>query len=224
MARKPDGTWSPPAAIGLSGVGWGLILGGSLKHIVYLIYDENTLKSMAGDVGFKIATQMEASIATWGRSAEAASILANTELGANFALSYSQGMFGGFSLEGAICRPRPKINEKFYGQACTPQQILFGEEPWLEIPEGTTLIEEVYEKLIKLSGGTAAHEPTEEELQKSESIRLQAEEEGEEHLNEEEVVYEDVEQAATEEGAATAEETAAEGDVEKPAEEGAAEV
>jgi hypothetical protein len=168
-------------------------MGGSLKHIVYLIYDENTLKSMAGDVGVKLSTQIEASIANWGRSAEATTILANTELGANFALSYSQGLFGGFSLEGAICRPRPKVNEKFYGQPCTPKQILYDDEPWLIVPEGTTLIEEVYEKLTKLSGGADAHEPTEEELQKAESIRLEAEAEGEEHLNEEEVIYEDVE-------------------------------
>lgn len=100
LARQPGGTFSPPAAVGLSGLGWGFIMGASLKHIVYLIYDEPTLKAMAGDVGVKLSSQVEASLGTWGRSAEATTNFSNKGVGANIALSYSQGVFGGLSVEG----------------------------------------------------------------------------------------------------------------------------
>lgn len=100
LARRGDGSWSPPAAIGLSGLGWGFIVGASLKHLVYLIYDTPTLKSMSGDVGVKISSQAEASVGTWGRTAEAANYLSNRGVGSNIALSYSQGLFGGISVEG----------------------------------------------------------------------------------------------------------------------------
>ncbi|KAL3924741.1 MAG: hypothetical protein SGARI_005975, partial [Bacillariaceae sp.] len=102
LARKPDGTWSPPAAVGLSGLGWGFIMGASLKHIVYLIYDELTLKAMSGDVGVKLSSQVEASLGTWGRTAEATTNFSNKGVGANIALSYSQGVFGGLSVEGEL--------------------------------------------------------------------------------------------------------------------------
>lgn len=101
LARTPDGGWSPPAAVGLSGLGWGFIAGASLKHIVYLIYDELTVKAMSGDVGVKLSSQVEADIGTWGRSAEATTNFSNKGVGANIALSYSQGLFGGLSVEGA---------------------------------------------------------------------------------------------------------------------------
>ena len=102
MARKPDGSWSPPSAIGISGLGWGFIIGASLKHIVYLIYDELTLKAMAGDVGVKLSSQVEASLGVWGRTAEATTNFSNKGVGANIALSYSQGVFGGLSVEGEL--------------------------------------------------------------------------------------------------------------------------
>ena len=40
IARKPDGGWSPPSAVGVSGLGWGFIVGASVKHLLYLIYDK----------------------------------------------------------------------------------------------------------------------------------------------------------------------------------------
>merc|ERR1712113_394771 len=119
------GTFSPPVATGLSGVGWGFVMGASLKNIVYLIYDEMTLKAMSGGAGVKLSTQTEASLGTWGRTAEATNIISNKGIGSNIALSYSKGVFGGLSVEGAVCAPRKAVNEKFYGKKVSPKEILF---------------------------------------------------------------------------------------------------
>jgi lipid-binding SYLF domain-containing protein len=90
-------------AIGLTGIGWGFIMGASLKDIVYLIYDDFTLNSMAGDIGFKLGTQTEAALGTWGRTAEATINVSNKGVGSNIALSYSKGIFGGLSIEVSFC-------------------------------------------------------------------------------------------------------------------------
>lgn len=195
MSRKKNGSWSPPSALGVTGIGWGFIMGASLKNIVYLIYDEQTLKSLSGDAGFKIGTQVESSLGNWGRTAEATTMVTNKGIGVDVCLSYSRGAFGGISVEGALLNPRPKVNEKFYGKKAKPSEILF--EAAVEMPDGT-LMPEVYAKLEKLCSGKGIYVPTEEENEKANSIREHAEKEGEEHLKEEEVEHQDVDEVKAE--------------------------
>lgn len=199
MARDPEtGAWSPPSALGLTGVGWGFIMGASMKDIVYLIYDPETMKAMSGDMGVKLGTQVEASAGSWGRTAETSFNLSNKGVGANIALSYSKGLFGGLSIEGAVCNPRTAVNEKFYGKSVTPKAILF-EKGAVSVPEDGNLMPEVYDKLKRLCKGESIYEVTEAEKKKAESVREIAEKEGEEHLKEEKVETVDVTEAAADE-------------------------
>ncbi|CAB9510248.1 LAS seventeen-binding protein 3 [Seminavis robusta] len=193
LARQPDGSWSPPSAVGISGLGWGVIMGASLKHIVYLIYEPQTIKAMAGDVGVTLGAQVEASIGNWGRTAAISNIISNKGLGSNVGLSYSQGMFGGVSMEGALCNPRTRVNEKFYGKKLTPKQILFSSSQdqdsiSVQVPEGT-LYPQIVAKLDKLCSGNAIYQPTAEQKAFTESVRQQADKEGEEALAHEHVQY-----------------------------------
>lgn len=192
MARRKDGSWSPPSAIGISGLGWGFIVGASVKHIVYLIYDRETIKAMSGDVGVQFGAQVEASLGNWGRTAEVTSVLTNKGMGQNVGLSYSSGVFGGISVEGAVCNPRSKINEKFYGKKVRPSEILF-EAGAVEIPEGT-LYPEILAKLELLCGGSSIYMISEAEMAKRDSVRVLADKEGEEAVKDEEVEYSDLEE------------------------------
>ena len=160
-------------------------MGASVKHILYLIYDPSTIKAMAGDVGVTLGAQLEASIGSWGRTADITNHISNKGIGQNVGLSYSQGIFGGLSMEGAICNPRSKVNEKFYGKKVRPQEILFGEgQQQVEMPEGT-LYPQILAKLDKLCNGTPIHEPTDAEKAVRESVRQQVDQEGLEALQEE---------------------------------------
>ena len=76
---------------------------------------------MAGDVGVTLGAQLEASIGNWGRTADITNYISNKGIGQNVSLSYSQGIFGGISMEGAVCNPRSKVNEKFYGKKGSSQ-------------------------------------------------------------------------------------------------------
>jgi lipid-binding SYLF domain-containing protein len=192
MSRDPkDGSWSPPSALGVTGLGWGFIMGASLKNIVYLIYDSQTMSSFSGTAGFKLGTQVEGTIGNWGRTAEATTMLTNKGVGVDICMSYSRGLFGGLAIEGATLMPRDKVNAKFYGKTVKPAEILF-DKGAVELPEGT-LMPEVYAKLKALCDG-GMYEYTLAEKKKAEEIRAHADKEGEDHLHEEEVEYVEVEE------------------------------
>lgn len=51
--------WSAPVACGLTGVGWGLLVGGSIKDIMMFIFDEETLQKIGFDkMGLKLGAQV----------------------------------------------------------------------------------------------------------------------------------------------------------------------
>ena len=81
-------------------------------------------------------------------------------------MAFSKGAFLGLSVEGAIVGPRMKVNEHFYGKACTAKEIMSGT---IEVPsDKVTLLSDDYDKLGKLSeGATAAPDASEEEKKKA---------------------------------------------------------
>jgi hypothetical protein len=172
-------SWSPPAAVGLSSIGAGLMGGISMKYIVYLIYDYYTLESMSGENGVVISSQAEASVFKFGRHVERSAIATAKGMCKNIALSYdSLGIFGGISVEGGVMKGRRHVNEKFYGKkGIKTTDILFsGDEH--NIPPGT-LLPELYTKLMKLCSGSSVYEPTVEETRKVQSTYKQVAEEEE---------------------------------------------
>ena len=58
IAHKEDGTWSPPSALGLGGIGWGLMAGAEVKDLVICVMDEATLNTFAGEHHVKIGSQV----------------------------------------------------------------------------------------------------------------------------------------------------------------------
>ena len=195
LARQEDGQWSPPSAIGLTGVGWGIMMGASVQDIVYLIYDDSTLKAMSGDVGFKLGVKTEAAFLNWGRTAEATNQFSNKGIGTNIALSFSKGVFGGLSVEGGVVNPRSAINEMFYGKKVSPSDILFTKGAVTLPPEGH-LMHQVYDKLDKLNRGIMVWTPTQEELDAIEAARVAAYEAGEEMRSHDDVIHVNAEEEA----------------------------
>jgi lipid-binding SYLF domain-containing protein len=191
FARNPtNGTWSAPAAVGLSGIGWGLMGGASRKTIVYLIYDYLTLQYITAENGAMLRAQAESSLLIWGRSASASAIVSARGAGTNIALCYSRGIFGGISLEGALCKERDRVNERFYGRRVSTSEILFSGRP-MDVPNDT-LLPELYDKLNRLCSGLAVYTPSPEERLRVVTTRLSVNQEGAEAFKEEIIEFVDV--------------------------------
>jgi lipid-binding SYLF domain-containing protein len=163
--------WSPPCAVGLTGVGWGFLVGGSLKDLMIFIYNDNTIGAVTGETGLKIGGQAELTIGPFGRSGQVHFDLSSRGAGSTVAVAFSKGAFIGLSVEGSVVGPRHAVNDIFYGEPCDPHGIL---NKKVKIPEGkVTLIQEVYEKLNKLSAGET-YEPDSKEQQKKSAAKAAA--------------------------------------------------
>lgn len=156
MAKDQAGKWSPPSALGLTGVGWGFIVGVSAKDLMVFLFDEQTINAMTGDVGMKFGGQAEVTVGPWGRTVDANLNISNGGVGSTFTVAYTKGLFGGISIEGAVLGTRKAVNESFYNSAASPKEILF--DGAVEVPADNTVMPEVYRKLEMLSKGEVAVE------------------------------------------------------------------
>jgi lipid-binding SYLF domain-containing protein len=167
MTKQTDTkTWSPPCAVGLTGVGWGFLVGGSVRDVMVFMYDDNTVAAATSDAGVKFGGQAECTIGPFGRSAQVSVDLSNKGVGGSVSVAFSKGAFLGLNIEGAIVAARHAANQAFYGEPFSPQDIvLLGRA---KVPEGkVTLLDEVYDKLNKLAEGAVKQSTADEEAKKA---------------------------------------------------------
>ena len=153
LARREDGSWSLPSAVGLGGMGWGFLLGASVKDLIIFYFDETSLRASASDVGLKLSGQVEVTGGPFGRSTKLSVDVTNKGLTGSFAVALSRGGFVGLNLNGSVVSPRHVANTNFYGQSASAQDILFHNAVTLPENKATTLLETVYMKLTLLQKG-----------------------------------------------------------------------
>jgi lipid-binding SYLF domain-containing protein len=128
--RRPDGSWSPPAILRMSGGSLGLQIGAEVTDVVLLIM---TLKGLQGLLSseFTIGADMSAAAGPVGRRAEVSTDLKfSTDLAT---YSRTKGLFAGLSLGGASVRAADDWNQSLYGRGYTIQEILLGTQ--LTVPQ-----------------------------------------------------------------------------------------
>ncbi|CAB9499226.1 LAS seventeen-binding protein 3 [Seminavis robusta] len=178
LKKKADGSWSNPCAMGLGGVGWGLLVGAAVKDIIIFIFDENSMNGMMGEVGLRIGGQVNLTPGPFGRNYEAGVGVTTKGAVGTCSVAFSQGLFGSISIEGAMVGVRGGANDQFYNKVTNPHTILNTEE--LTLPENRpTLMESVYKHIAKLEEGNT-HTPTEEETLQAQIAAKVAQEASEE--------------------------------------------
>ncbi|KAG5561974.1 hypothetical protein RHGRI_004868 [Rhododendron griersonianum] len=111
IARREDGSWSPPSAISSFGVGWGA-------------------QTFSGDAHLSVGAGLSAAVGIVGRVVEADVRAGGGGYAACYTYSCSKGAFVGCSLEGSIVTTRTRENSRFYGsQAINASNILLGSLP-----------------------------------------------------------------------------------------------
>lgn len=148
IARREDGSWSPPSAISTIGLGWGAQAGGEFADLIIVLRSEEAVKTFSSDVHFSVGAGLSAALGITGRTAEANVRAGTGGYSACYTYSCTKGAFVGCSLEGSIVTTRSQENSRFYGkQMITSQQILLGSLP--RPPAAATLyraLAEIYQK------------------------------------------------------------------------------
>jgi lipid-binding SYLF domain-containing protein len=121
--RSPDGTWSNPAFISMTGGSFGFQAGVQSSDVVLVFRTQRGLDTL---VNGKFTLGADASVAAGpvGRNAQAST---DGELKAEI-LSYarSRGLFAGVALDGSVLSIDRDANESVYGRDATPRMIFEG--------------------------------------------------------------------------------------------------
>lgn len=130
VARREDGSWSPPSAISSFGVGWGAQGGGELTDFVIVLRTNEAVKTFSGNAHVSIGAGLSAAVGIVGRAVEADVRAGDGGYAACYTYSCSKGAFVGCSLEGSMVTTRKRENSRFYGsQSITALDILLGTMP-----------------------------------------------------------------------------------------------
>jgi lipid-binding SYLF domain-containing protein len=128
IARRPDGSWSPPSAIGTVGVGWGALIGGDITDYLLVLNTDGAVRSFGGtgtSGTVNLGAELGVAMGPVGRSATGNVQASDEGVHPVYAYAHSKGLFVGMSFEGSVVTSRPDVNAKFYGRPLEPVHILF---------------------------------------------------------------------------------------------------
>lgn len=151
MKRHLDNTWSNPVAVGITGVGFGFLLGANLKDVVLFLPDDASVQTLFTR-GVELSAQSNVT-AVIGREFEGAIGASTSGTSAIVSIAYSKGAFLGASMQGGVVGPRNKANEAFYNQPADPAAIIDGRIPVPLEKQHKTLLDDVKAKLVKCARG-----------------------------------------------------------------------
>jgi lipid-binding SYLF domain-containing protein len=123
--KRPDGTWSSPVFVKLTGGSIGFQVGVQSADIVLVFRNDRSLDSI---VNGKVTLGADAGVAAGpvGRNAQAAT---DGQLKAEiWSWSRARGLFAGVALDGAVLSMDDGSNTSVYGRDVTPRMIFEGRE------------------------------------------------------------------------------------------------
>ncbi len=121
--RSPDGTWSNPSFVTLTGGSVGFQAGVQSSDVILVFRSPGGVENI---VNGKFTLGADASVAAGpvGRSAQAST---DEQLKAEiYSYSRARGLFAGVSLDGAVISIDHRANERAYGANTTPRAIFEG--------------------------------------------------------------------------------------------------
>lgn len=117
--KKFEGKWSAPAMFKIGGVSAGLQVGGSSSDFVLLVMSEK---------GVEAILKGKTKLGNEATAAAGPSGATSTSAPAADVLTYgkAKGLFAGVSLSGASLEPDNDANQRLYGKAIGPRDIVIG--------------------------------------------------------------------------------------------------
>ena len=110
IAKRDDGTWTPPSAMGTMGFGWGAVIGGDITNYLIVLNTEEAVKVFAQKRSVNLGAELDVAVGP-GRCANGS---LNTDSSGRivpaYAYAHSKGLFVGITLEGSV--------GKFYNVDC----------------------------------------------------------------------------------------------------------
>jgi lipid-binding SYLF domain-containing protein len=139
LARKEDGSWSPPSGILIHTLGVGFMAGIDIYDCVVVINNREALEAFS-----KVRVSLGGEISAVAGPLGVGGIL-DSEVTRDrrplFSYMKSRGLYGGIQLDGTIIIERNDENARFYGERVPVREILKGHVR--RVPPGTRMLMEI---------------------------------------------------------------------------------
>lgn len=129
VRRLADGGWSAPCAIGISGTGWGLQIGGEVTDVMILLNTDKAVEVFSSPTQVSLGTALGMSVGPVGRAAGTDLHAGDNGVSAATFYAHSKGLFVGVSLEASMITIRESVNLAFYGENVDSRTLLSGQYP-----------------------------------------------------------------------------------------------
>lgn len=120
LIRRPNGSWSNPAFITITGGSFGLQAGARSSDVILVFPSQNALKSVLTGA-FEFGGSVSGTAGPVGE--QPVESLEGFDGNKVYTYSRSEGLFGGVTLEGSDLDDDNELNKEFYGQPITANQI-----------------------------------------------------------------------------------------------------
>lgn len=121
--KSPDGTWSAPAFLRLTGGSIGLQAGVQSADVVMVFRNDRSLDSI---VNGKLTLGADVGVAAGPLGRHAATATDGQLQAEIWSWSRARGLFAGIALDGAVLSIDDEANQAVYGQGTTPRMIFEG--------------------------------------------------------------------------------------------------
>jgi SH3 domain-containing YSC84-like protein 1 len=154
VAQMDDGSWSAPSAIALSGVGWGMQVGGESSQIMLILTSAAAVRTFQSRGQLTIGAELSVAVGPIGKSVETDVTTGDKGTAHAFSYAHARGLFVGASLEACMMVQRRNTNKAFYGEVVDGSQLLSSEYP---IPRGAEHLYRALDDLVT-EGGSSSEE------------------------------------------------------------------
>ena len=148
--NKQAHRWSPPVAVGVTGVGAGLLAGVERKHVIMFLTDESIMHAMASDFSMRIGIDYSSALGPLGVEFDVTGQLGTKGSGFTYGFTNARGLYMGLEITGAALAPRTAVNRAFYKENYEPKQILF--EHCVNDTTSSNAIDPLHVKLNEMAG------------------------------------------------------------------------
>lgn len=112
--RQPNGRWTGPAFMGISGASIGFQIGVQSVGLVLVITNEQGLRAFTGGNSFKLGADVAIAAGPVGRDTSAATD--GRAKASIYSYSMSKGLFAGISIDGSVINQNRDANKAYWGR------------------------------------------------------------------------------------------------------------
>lgn len=129
VVRLSDGSWSPPSAVAMAGIGAGGQFGAELTDFVFILNDASAVRTFAQTGSLTLGVNISMAVGPVGRSAEFEGGTGLKSAATMYSYSKTKGLYGGLTVEFGGMVERSGANTKLYNQKVSVKELLDEEIP-----------------------------------------------------------------------------------------------